>query len=155
MLHARFIDLKPRGGENILQALRRYLKVAPSMCTGDINMIRFHLSPTDDTVHCVRWEDRFYITAFDIAKILSFRPVIPLMRRQILNRRKFLETLFSNLRTLRVGHGCVQVDAAETFMDFLATNKCLRYRKKQKVYYWEKVSHDGLLLEALDRQNRR
>lgn len=71
--------------------------------------------------------------------------------REITNRKKFEEGIFSDLRNLKCDTDAVLEQPKSEFLDFLYRNNCVRTQKKQKIFYWFSVNHDRLFQDALER----
>lgn len=71
--------------------------------------------------------------------------------REITNRKKFEEGIFSDLRNLKCDNDAVLEQPKSEFLDFLYRNNCVRTQKKQKIFFWFSVNHDRLFQDALER----
>lgn len=95
------------------------------------------------------WRNVYFITGTDIVRCLSFR--FEAFGREITNRKKFEEGIFSDLRNLKCDNDAVLEQPKSEFLDFLYRNNCVRTQKKQKIFYWFSVNHDRLFQDALER----
>ena len=109
--------------------------------------------PNNETINCVCWRENFFITGTDIVKILLFR--FASIGRPVLNAKKFEEGVFSDLRNLKPGTDAVLEEPRSAFLEFLYRHGCIRTQKKQKVFYWYRVTHDDLFMDALERDLKR
>lgn len=135
-----------------LGAVKHFLIFAPSEWQQNEDMRRFPLF-SGDFVSCVLWDSIFYITGTDIVRCVSFR--VHAFGRRVENFKKFEEGVFSDLRYLKPGTHASLEKPRSQFLDFLFKNRCIRTKKKQKVFFWYSVPHDRLFLDALERDIRR
>ena len=105
--------------------------------------------PNNEVISCVWWDGYPFITGTDIVKILYFR--VQETGKQIGDAKKFEEGIFSDLRSLKVGHHAVLEEAKSEFLQLLHQNGCVRTQKKQKVFFWDAVDHGKLFVDALER----
>lgn len=117
------------------------------------NSILTYTLGTQDTISCVAWRGKHYITGTDIVKILRFR--FACIGKPIGNVKKFEEGVFSDLRNLKAGEHATLEEPKSEFLEFLYKHNCIRTQKKQKVFYWYEVRHDDLVLEAFERDAKR
>ena len=134
--------------------LRRWLNEAPNIMaqTGNTGILTYTLG-TQDTISCVAWRGKHFITGTDIVKILRFR--FACIGKPIGNVKKFEEGVFSDLRNLKAGEHASLEEPKSEFLEFLYKHNCIRTQKKQKVFYWFEVRHDDLVLEAFERDAKR
>lgn len=134
--------------------LRNFLANAPRLWTSpnDAPVRKFKMGNGEE-ISCVFWKGRFFITGTDVVKILIFR--FQQLGRGILNPKKFEEGVFSDLRNLKPGTEAVLEEPRSEFLEFLHKHGCIRTQKKQKVFFWNKVPHDDLFREALERNLKR
>lgn len=134
--------------------LRNFLTNAPRLWTSpsDPPVRKFKMANGEE-ISCVFWKGRFFITGTDVVKILIFR--FQQLGRGILNPKKFEEGVFSDLRNLKPGTEAVLEEPRSEFLEFLHKHGCIRTQKKQKVFFWNKVPHDDLFREALERNLKR
>ena len=136
--------------------LKKFLASAPQLWTkSDDPPIRsYQLSNTSgDTISCIFWRGKFFITGTDIVKILLFR--FSQAGRPVLNAKKFEEGIFSDLRNLKSGTEAILEEPKSEFLDFLFRHGCIRTQKKQKVFFWNCVPHESLFLDAIERDFKR
>ncbi|KCZ76374.1 hypothetical protein H311_02629, partial [Anncaliia algerae PRA109] len=115
--------------------------------------IRKYQLKNGDYIHCVLWNNHFYITGTDVVKILVWR--FQNSGRNLVSMKKFEEGVFSDLRNLKPGVDATLENPRSEFLEFLYKNGCIRTQKKQKVFYWYSVPHDSLFCDALERDLRR
>ncbi|CAN6609742.1 hypothetical protein TRVA0_004S01640 [Trichomonascus vanleenenianus] len=128
--------------------LKIFLASAPANWDRSQNKKPFKL-PSDEIVHCVYWNNVFYITGTDIVRCLTYR--FQAFGRNVVNKKKFEEGIFSDLRNLKCDTDAILEEPKSPFLDFLYRNNCVRTQKKQKVFHWYSVGHDRLFLDALER----
>lgn len=136
--------------------LKKFLATAPQLWTkSDDPPIRsYQLSASSgDTISCIFWKGKFFITGTDIVKILLFR--FAQAGRPVLNAKKFEEGIFSDLRNLKAGSEAVLEEPKSEFLEFLFRHGCIRTQKKQKVFFWNCVPHESLFLDAIERDFKR
>lgn len=134
--------------------LKRFLIGAPQMWTKpDDPPIRTYQLSTGETISCIYWRSKFFVTGTDIVKILIFR--FAQAGRPVLNAKKFEEGIFSDLRNLKPGTEAVLEEPRSDFLDFLFRHGCIRTQKKQKVFFWNCVPHESLFLDAIERDFKR
>ena len=119
----------------------------------DCQIKSFFLS-NGERISCVRWQNQFYITGTDILKIVLFR-IEQECKKTVKNLKKFEEGIFSDLRCLKIGRQAVLEEPSSRFLNFLLQNRCIRTKKKQKVFFWTAVDHDELFQDTLIRESRR
>ena len=90
-----------------------------------------------ETVACVQWQGRFFVTGTDVVRTLVWR--FRLMGLPVADRKKFEEGVFSDLRNLKPGVGAVLEEPHSRFLDLLYKLNCIRTQKKQKVFFWAAV----------------
>ena len=108
---------------------------------------------TGETIACVLWQGRTYVTGTDVVKVLVHR--LTQAGRSIVNMKKLEECVFGDLRTVRVGVGCDLEQPRSAFLEFLHENDRIRTKKKQKVFYWDHVHHDKIFADCLEREMKR
>lgn len=142
------------GEHPAIAELRNFLTNAPRLWTSaaDPPVRKFKMANGEE-ISCVFWKGRFFITGTDVVKILIFR--FQQLGRGILNPKKFEEGVFSDLRNLKPGTEAVLEEPRSEFLEFLHKHGCIRTQKKQKVFFWNKVPHDDLFREALERNLKR
>ena len=92
----------------------------------------------EDTISCVLWEGRHYVSGTDIVRCVSW--LFKLDGEAIPEQKKFEEGIFSDLRNLKPGVGAVLEEPRSKFLEFLFKNGCIRTHKKQKVFFWGAVN---------------
>lgn len=134
--------------------LKRFLATAPQLWTkADDPPIRSYQLSNGESISCIFWRGKFFITGTDIVKILIFR--FAQAGRPVLNAKKFEEGIFSDLRNLKAGSEAVLEEPKSEFLDFLFRHGCIRTQKKQKVFFWNCVPHESLFLDAIERDFKR
>lgn len=133
---------------NDLVALKVFLASAPVNWPPNQIIKPFEL-PTEEVVSCICWNGVFYVTGTDIVRCLTYR--FQAFGRQVRNKKKFEEGIFSDLRNLKCNSDAILEEPKSEFLDFLYKNNCVRTQKKQKVFHWFSVLHDRLFLDALER----
>lgn len=129
--------------------LKVFLVTAPTHFR-DNDIIQRYRLPTDEYVSCVRWDNVFYISGTDIVRCLAYR--FAAFGRNIINKKKFEEGVFSDLRNLKCNVDATLEMPKSEFLEFLYRHHCVRTKKKQKVFYWYSVRHDRLFIDALERE---
>lgn len=135
--------------------LKRFLADAPKLwahVAGEPPVRKFKMANGEE-ISCVLWKGRFFVTGTDVVKVLAFR--FGAAGRSIMNPKKFEEGVFSDLRNLKPGLDAVLEEPRSEFLEFLHRNGCIRTQKKQKVFFWDKVPHDTLFQEAMERNYKR
>ncbi|PJF19743.1 hypothetical protein PSACC_00396 [Paramicrosporidium saccamoebae] len=144
----------PTDKNPMITELRNFLGNAPmTMPTDHDPAVRKFKMSNGEEISCVLYNRRFFITGTDVVKILIFR--FQQLGRGILNPKKFEEGVFSDLRNLKPGTEAVLEEPRSEFLEFLHKHGCIRTQKKQKVFFWNKVPHDDLFREALERNLKR
>ena len=133
---------------NELVQLKYFLLTGPAQLRTQDGIHR-HTLPNKDQISCVVWKNVYFITGTDIVRCLSFR--FEAFGREISNRKKFEEGIFSDLRNLKCDSDAVLEQPKSEFLDYLYRNNCVRTQKKQKIFYWFSVNHDRLFQDALER----
>lgn len=133
---------------NELVQLKYFLLTGPAQLRTQDGIHR-HTLPNKEQISCVVWKNVYFITGTDIVRCLSFR--FEAFGREISNRKKFEEGIFSDLRNLKCDNDAVLEQPKSEFLDFLYRNSCVRTQKKQKIFYWFSVNHDRLFQDALER----
>lgn len=133
---------------NELVQLKYFLLTGPAQLRTQNGIYR-HTLPNKDQISCVVWRNVYFITGTDIVRCLSFR--FEAFGREITNRKKFEEGIFSDLRNLKCDTDAVLEQPKSEFLDYLYRNNCVRTQKKQKIFYWFSVNHDRLFQDALER----
>ena len=101
----------------------------------------------------VFWNNLYYITGTDIVKCCMYR--MQKFGREVVQKKKFEEGIFSDLRNLKCGVDATLEPPKSEFLSFLFRNLCLKTQKKQKVFFWFSVPHDKLFADALERDLKR
>lgn len=133
---------------NELVQLKYFLLTGPAELRTQDGIHR-HTLPNKDQISCVVWKNVYFITGTDIVRCLSFR--FEAFGREITDRKKFEEGIFSDLRNLKCDSDAVLEQPKSEFLDYLYRNNCVRTQKKQKIFYWFSVNHDRLFQDALER----
>lgn len=137
----------------LIQDLKYFLATAPVNWQENQIIRRYYLNNDQGFVSCVFWNNLYYITGTDIVKACLYR--MQKFGRKVIQRKKFEEGIFSDLRTLRCGVDATLEQPKSPFLSFLFRNMCLKTQKKQKVFFWFSVRHDKLFADALERDLRR
>lgn len=132
-----------------LVSLKRFLLAAPLQFV-DSDIIRQFRLPNDEQVSCVRWDQVFCITGTDIVRCILHRFAV--FGRDVTNRKKFEEGIFSDLRNLKINVDAILESPKSELLEFLYKKNCVRTKKKQKVFFWYSVHHEQLFLDALERE---
>lgn len=146
-------------GRDIKQSLKQIDELKYFLATAPVNwqpgqaIRRYYLNDDLGYISCVFWENIFYITGTDIVKICIYRMM--LFGRIVIQKKKFEEGVFSDLRSLKLGEHAILEQPKSRFLDFLFKNMCVKTQKKQKVFYWFSVPHDKLISDALERDLKR
>lgn len=137
----------------LVDDLKFFLATAPANWQENQIIRRYYLNHDEGFVSCVYWNNLYFITGTDIVRCIVYR--FEHFGRKIVERKKFEEGIFSDLRNLKCGVDAVLEQPKLPFLDFLHKNLCLRTQKKQKVFFWFSVPHDRLFLDALERDLKR
>lgn len=137
-----------------VKELKHFLTNAPRLWrdANDVPVRKLKMASGEE-ISCVFWKGSFFITGTDVVKILIFR--FQQFGRGILNPKKFEEGVFSDLRNLKPGQDAVLEEPRSEFLEFLHKHGCIRTQKKQKVFFWNRVPHEDLLREAMERNLKR
>jgi transcription factor STE12 len=141
--------------ENIrlMDDLKFFLATAPANWQNNQIIRRYYLNTDEGFVSCVYWNNLYFITGTDIVRCVVYR--FEQFGREIIDRKKFEEGVFSDLRSLKCGPDAILEPSKSPFLEFLYRNSCLRTQKKQKVFFWFSVPHDRLFTDALERDLKR
>ncbi|KAL6949965.1 hypothetical protein ACO0QE_000634 [Hanseniaspora vineae] len=137
----------------LIEDLKYFLATAPVNWQPNQVIRRYFLGGEDGFVSCVFWNNLYYITGTDILRCCFYR--MEKFGRKIVDKKKFQEGIFSDLRALKIGDDATLEPARSSFLKFLHKNSCLKTQKKQKVFYWFSVQHDKLFADALERDLKR
>lgn len=135
-----------------LGEFRTFLAVAPTLFGAEDLIHKYHLS-SGEFISCIRWNGIFYISGTDVVNSIAYW--FEAFGRRIDNRKKFEEGVFSDLRSLRVGTDSLLEPSKSPLLTFMQQNRCIRTRKKQKVFFWYAVRYDLLFIDALERDIRK
>lgn len=133
----------------LIEDLKFFLATAPANWQENQVVRRYYLNHDEGFVSCVFWNNLYFITGTDIVRCIVYK--FQHFGRKIIDRKKFEEGIFSDLRNLKTGADAILETPKSPFLDFLYRNSCLRTQKKQKVFYWFNVPHDKLMADALER----
>lgn len=133
----------------LIEDLKFFLATAPANWQENQVIRRYYLNPDEGFVSCIFWNNLYFITGTDIVRCIVYK--FQQFGRKIIDRKKFEEGIFSDLRNLKCGTDAVLESPKSSFLDFLYKNNCLRTQKKQKVFFWFNVPHDKLMADALER----
>ncbi len=137
----------------LIDDLKFFLATAPANWHPSQIIRRYYLNHIEGFISCVYWHNLFFITGTDIIRSLVYR--FNQFGREIIDRKKFEEGVFSDLRNLKCNQDAVLEMPKSEFLEFLYKNNCLRTQKKQKVFFWFSVNHDKLFADALERDLKR
>lgn len=133
----------------LIEDLKFFLATAPANWQDNQVIRRYYLNSDEGFVLCVYWNNLFFITGTDIVRCIVYK--FEHFGRKIIDRKKFEEGIFSDLRNLKCGTDAILEPPRLEFLEFLFKNLCLRTQKKQKVFFWFNVPHDKLMADALER----
>ncbi|OBA27585.1 STE-domain-containing protein, partial [Hanseniaspora valbyensis NRRL Y-1626] len=136
-----------------IEDLKFFLVTAPIKWMDGQVIRKYYLNEELGYISCIYWENLYYITGTDIIKILIFR--FEKFGRHIINKKKFEEGIFSDLRNLKVDEHCILQLPRSPMLQFLHKNYCIKTQKKQKVFFWFSVVHDRLFADCLERDLKR
>ncbi|CAR23200.1 homeodomain family transcription factor STE12 [Lachancea thermotolerans CBS 6340] len=137
----------------LIEDLKFFLATAPANWQENQIIRRYYLNNDQGFVSCVFWNNLYYITGTDIVKCCVYR--MQKFGREVLDRKKFEEGIFSDLRNLKCGIDATLEMPKSEFLSFLFKNMCLKTQKKQKVFFWFSVPHDKFFAYALERDMKR
>lgn len=137
----------------LIDDLKYFLATAPANWQENQIIRRYYLNNEHGFVSCVFWNNVYYITGTDIVKCCLYR--MEKFGRTIIQKKKFEEGIFSDLRNLKCGMDATLEQPKSEFLQFLYRNSCLKTQKKQKVFFWFSVPHDKLFTDALERDLKR
>ncbi|CAH6721142.1 transcription factor Cph1p [[Candida] jaroonii] len=133
----------------LIEDLKFFLDTAPANWQKNQVIRRYYLNHDEGFVSCIFWNNLYFITGTDIVRCIVYK--FQHFGRKILDRKKFEEGIFSDLRNLKCGTDAILEPPKSEFLNFLYKNSCLRTQKKQKVFFWFNVPHDKLMADALER----
>ncbi|GCE97801.1 homeodomain transcription factor ste12 [Zygosaccharomyces mellis] len=137
----------------LIEDLKFFLATAPVNWQENQIIRRYYLNSDQGFVSCVFWNSLYYITGTDIVKCCMYR--MQKFGREVIQKKKFEEGIFSDLRNLKCGIDATLEQSKSAFLSFLFRNMCLKTQKKQKVFFWFSVPHDKLFADALERDLKR
>lgn len=137
----------------LTEDLKFFLATAPVNWQENQIIRRYYLNNDQGFVSCVFWNNLYYITGTDIVKCCLYR--MQKFGREVVQKKKFEEGIFSDLRNLKCGVDATLEPPKSEFLSFLFRNLCLKTQKKQKVFFWFSVPHDKLFADALERDLKR
>lgn len=137
----------------LLKDLDLFLVTAPVNWHENQVIRRYFLNKEEGFVSCVYWNNLYFITGTDIVRCIAYK--MTHIGRRIVDRKKFEEGIFSDLRALKYGTHAVLENSRSPFLKFLHRNQCLRTQKKQKVFFWFSVPHNKLFSDVLERDLKR
>lgn len=152
-------DVPESSRENVEDSLRLIDDLKFFLATAPVNwqenqiIRRYYLNNDQGFVSCVFWNSLYYITGTDIVKCCMYR--MQKFGREVVQKKKFEEGIFSDLRNLKCGVDATLEPPKSEFLSFLFRNLCLKTQKKQKVFFWFSVPHDELFADALERDLKR
>lgn len=143
--------LEPEVKESLrlIEDLKFFLATAPANWQDNQVIRRYYLNHDEGFVSCIYWNNLYFITGTDIVRCIVYK--FEHFGRKIIDRKKFEEGIFSDLRNLKCGTDAILEPPRSEFLQFLFKNSCLRTQKKQKVFFWFNVAHDKLMADALER----
>lgn len=133
----------------LIEDLKFFLATAPANWQNNQVIRRYYLNSDEGYVSCIFWNNLYFITGTDIVRCIVYK--FQHFGRKIIDRKKFEEGIFSDLRNLKCGTDAILESPKSDFLNFLFKNACLRTQKKQKVFFWFNVPHDKLMADALER----
>ncbi|ODV77512.1 STE-domain-containing protein [Suhomyces tanzawaensis NRRL Y-17324] len=133
----------------LIEDLKFFLATAPANWQENQVIRRYYLNHDEGFVSCVFWNNLYFITGTDIVRCIVYK--FNHFGRKIIDRKKFEEGIFSDLRNLKCDTDAILEPPRSEFLEFLFKNSCLRTQKKQKVFFWFNVPHDKLMADALER----
>lgn len=133
----------------LIEDLKFFLATAPAGWQENQVIRRYYLNHDEGFVSCVFWNNLYFITGTDIVRCIVYK--FEHFGRKIVDRKKFEEGIFSDLRNLKCDTDAILEPPRSDFLEFLFKNSCLRTQKKQKVFFWFNVPHDKLMADALER----
>lgn len=136
-----------------IEDLKFFLATAPLNWHENQVIRRYYLNNSQGFISCVFWNSLYYMTGTDIVKACMYR--MEKFGRKVIERKKFEEGLFSDLRNLKCGLDATLEQPKSKFLKFLFRNLCLKTQKKQKVFFWFSIPHDKLFADALERDLKR
>lgn len=137
----------------LIEDLKFFLATAPVNWQENQIIRRYYLNNDQGFVSCVFWNSLYYVTGTDIVKCCIYR--MQKFGREVVQKKKFEEGIFSDLRNLKCGIDATLEQPKSDFLSFLFRNMCLKTQKKQKVFFWFSVPHDRLFADALERDLKR
>lgn len=143
------ISLEVQESLRLIEDLKFFLATAPANWQENQVIRRYYLNHDEGFVSCVFWNNLYFITGTDIVRCIAYK--FQHFGREIIDRKKFEEGIFSDLRNLKCGTDAILESPRSEFLEFLFKNSCLRTQKKQKVFFWFNVPHDKLMADALER----
>lgn len=143
------VSYKVRESLRLIEDLKFFLATAPANWQENQVIRRYYLNHDEGFVSCIFWNNLYFITGTDIVRTIVYK--FENFGRKIIDRKKFEEGIFSDLRNLKNGIDSILEPPKSPFLDFLFKNSCLRTQKKQKVFFWFNVPHDKLMADALER----
>lgn len=152
-------SLSEEESQSILDSLQLIHDLDLFLATAPVNwhenqvIRRYFLNKEEGFVSCVYWNNLYFITGTDIVRCIAYK--MAHIGRQIVDRKKFEEGIFSDLRALKCGTHAVLENSRSQFLKFLHRNQCLRTQKKQKVFFWFSVPHNKLFADVLERDLKR
>lgn len=133
----------------LIKDLDLFLVTAPVNWHENQVIRRYFLNKEEGFVSCVYWNNLYFITGTDIVRCIAYKMYH--IGREIVDRKKFEEGIFSDLRALKTGTHSILENSRSPFLKFLHRNQCLRTQKKQKVFFWFSVPHNKLFADVLER----
>lgn len=137
----------------LIEDLKFFLATAPANWQENQVIRRYYLNHDEGFVSCIYWNNLYFITGTDIVRCIVYK--FQHFGRRIVDRKKFEEGIFSDLRNLKCGVDAILEPPKSEFLEFLYKNSCLRTQKKQKVFFWFNVPHDKLMADALERDMKK
>lgn len=137
----------------LIEDLKFFLATAPVNWQENQVIRRYYLNNDQGFVSCIFWNNLYYITGTDVVKCCIYR--MQRFGRDIIQKKKFEEGIFSDLRNLKCGIDATLEQPKSEFLSFLFRNMCLKTQKKQKVFFWFSLPHDKIFADALERDLKR
>lgn len=137
----------------LIEDLNFFLATAPANWQKNQVIRRYYLKNDEGFISCIFWNNLYFITGTDIVRCIAYK--FHHFGREIIDRKKFEEGIFSDLRNLKNGTDAILEPPKSEFLNFLYKNNCLRTQKKQKVFFWFNVPHEKLMKDALERDTKK
>lgn len=158
-----------------VRQLETFLDFAPShplihhaVNSGTPAILSFVL-PGESQISCIAWDGLIWITGEDIIRVVQARfeavgrPVhrfkefrgliVSYLRRPFEGYHKELDNVWFTYMNMEAELTSLQIFQSE-FLHYLREHRCIRTRKRQKVYYWFNDRFDTLFNDILQNDSR-